>query len=159
MSSYLAQWADPGLKLDTEETQEHIESQELERLAKLRVVATAAAAIPRRLGGDATVDELTRDKRRCRRISHVAIQSTVAWGGKAVLYNNNEGEVSRSTNKEAAQVDWKKWWAEHQVWLLNRVRYIASLAQEGIVPERWAKSAIVKLNNETGWLEYALRDD
>jgi hypothetical protein len=149
--AYLQQFLDPDLKVK-DETAEQLTAQEIERLSKLHAIALAAMAIPRRIGGEASNDELSADKRRAKRVAHVAGQCVSAWGIK-----KPQAPVADIT-RQAAQVVWQRWWEDHRVWLLNRMRYIATWQYKTGGDERWAKSAITKLNNELGWLEYALRD-
>jgi hypothetical protein len=146
--SYLAAWYDPGLKIKDHDTIETIAKEERERLTKLLEVCKRSQTIPRRVGTDANSDELSADRRRAKRIQHVADQCLGAWGGPVTL--------TQDVNREAAQVNWERWWEEHQVWLSNRTKYVATWGQlRG--ETRWAKSAVVRLNNEQRWLEYALR--
>lgn len=148
MSSFLAQWLDPGLKIPEEETADKITRAERERLSRLAAVAKAAGSMPRRLGGDANAKELASDKQYCRRIEHVATQCATAWGGAL--------QVSGDVGREAAIVKWDKWCQDHKVWLTNRMKYIATWASNGGDP-KFAKSALVKLQNELRWVEYAMR--
>lgn len=149
MGSYLAQWYDPGQKLREGDNPETITREERERLTKLLEVCRMAQRIPRRVGNDATSDELALDRKTAKRIAHVAEQCLSAWGGPLALV----GDV----NREAAQVKWRRWWDDHQVWLTNRTKYVATWG-EFHGETRWAKSAVVRLANERRWLEYALRE-
>jgi hypothetical protein len=151
MSSYLAHWYDPELKVADTETVDDITKAEIERLVKLLAVAQAAGSIPRRLGGDASPTDLALDKRRAKRIGHVAAQLLGSWSGKTKL------PPAPAVTREAATVDWKQWWAEHRIWLMNRQRYIATWCLKYEADAKWCKSALVKLNNELLWLEHALR--
>ena len=152
--SYLAQWVDPALEVSPEESAKRIQLEEINRLLKLHAIAIAAGAIPRRLGVDATTEELAADKKRCRRIAHVALQLASAWSGK----DPDKLKAKYDVVKEAAVVNWALWWEGHKTLLINRQRYIATWSSRQDGQERWCKSALVKLNNETQWLEYALRD-
>ena len=152
--SYLAQWVDPALEVSAEESVDKIVKEELERLLRLNAIATAAGQIPRRLGQDASSPELAVDKKRSRRIAHVALQLASAWSGK----DPNKLKVKYDAAQDAAVVNWNLWWEEHRVWLINRQRYIATWASRQEDQARWCKSAMVRLNNETQWFEYALRD-
>lgn len=149
---FLARHWDPGLKVGDERVSD-FEHAERERLAQLLAVANAAAEVPRRLGPDASEAELSSDRRRCKRIAHVAAQCLIAWTGKPVTV--------KKIDRDAVQVRWSLWWEEHQTYLLSRRRYISTWA---LVPGRnkkdvrWAKSAVVRLDNEQQWLEYAFRD-
>jgi len=152
--SYLAQWVDPALEITAEETVDNITKAEIDRLLRLNAIAAAAGRMPRRLGGEAEAEELAVDKKRCRRIAHVTLQLASAWSGKDPDRLKFKGDIS----KDAAIVNWKMWWEEHRIWLINRQRYIATWASREADQERWCKSAMVKLNNEALWIEYALRD-
>jgi|SRR5215471_515740 len=137
------------MEVPGDETKTKITSEEVERLSKLLSVAQAAELMTRRVGPDATDAELTADKKRCRRIAHVATKLLGSWGCK----RPQKFDVAR----EAAIVDWPRWWQDHKIWLDNRRRYVATWSQKG-GDERWAKSALVRLTNESSWIEYALRD-
>lgn len=148
---YLEQYLDTGLRIPDGITTAKITLDELARLNRLHAVATAAGEIPRRLGYDAESIELRNDKLRCRRIAHVAAQCIAGWGGKI---DTKKLDVSR----EAATVDWPRWLQEHVVWLPKRMTFIATWQYRTGGDERWCKSAIVRLNNELSWSQYALRD-
>lgn len=148
--TFLAEYYDPEVQIPEDMTKESITTSESERLAQLSIIARAAKEIPRRLGVDAGSDELAVDSKRCRRVAHVAEQLAKAWGGRPKM---ERIDASRA----AATVRWDDWWEEHQVWLRNRRRVIATWGVSGSGDEKFAKSALVKLNNEERWLEYALR--
>jgi hypothetical protein len=150
---YLTDWNDPGMEVGKEAPKELAE-QECVRLARQLAIVTAAGEIPRRIGADASAEELALDKRRSKRVAHVLRQNLTAWSGKKTANLPSGGEIQR----EAAILDWEKWAAEHQAWLLNRTRYIVTLCFKNNGDEKFAKGAVVKLTNETNWLKYALRD-
>lgn len=145
--SMLAGLYDPEVDIATGETKATITKAEVDRLNRLLSIAATAQELPRRLGADASDEELAADVTRCKRVGHVASQLLAAWGGKKTPVN---------VKQEAATVLWGIWWADHNIWLRNRKVYIASWAMSG-GDERWAKTAIVRLTNEERWLEYALR--
>lgn len=147
-SSFLLALYDPAIAVG-DETPNALRDEEYDRLILLLSVATAAAAIPRRLGADASSDELADDKKRCKRIAHVARQCLVAMG--------HSNAQPRSLSKEAAQVRWEVWWERQQATLLDRQKYIACWALVHEADSAWAKSAIVRLQNELSWLAYAMR--
>lgn len=150
-SAFLAAHYDPALAVQ-DESPADIEVAEQDRLLLLATVAQAATQIPKRLTADATPEELKLDKKRCRRIQHVAEQCYNSWGGKPAK------GTSRSVNIEAAQVNWNKWWENHRTMLMNRIAYIASYGIAHPEHSKWAKSAMVRVQNELNWLTYAMRD-
>jgi len=133
VSSYLMQHYDPGIPVG-EETNKELEKEEQERLHHLWSVASVSAVIPRRLGGDASREELASDKKISKRVGWAAVQSYRAWGGTRKTANR-DAEVE----KEGAQVRWEKWWPEHEAWLIQRRQYYATrgLKRDPL----WAKSA------------------
>jgi len=149
--AFLQQFLDPSLRVSRSDTPDKLAVKETDRLQELFAVAMAARDIPRRLGADASDEELAEDKRRCRRIAHVAEQSLISWGAEV------KPQASASISKAAAQVVWKRWWEEHRTYLDGRMRYIATWTYKTGEHEAWAKTALVKLANEYRWLEYALR--
>ena len=151
MSSYVAQWVDGAMAV-REDSAASITAAEVERLGKLLAIATAAQTVSRRLGTDATDDELAADKRRAKRIAHIASQLMVGWSSKVKTTH-----IDVSVSKQAATVDWQRWWEEHRVFLINRRMYIATWAVKSGADMKWAKSALVKITNELTWLEYAMR--
>jgi len=150
--NYMLEWYDPELAIKADETKDTITKAEVERLTMLYWIAITAHTIPRRVGPEANQEELAADKHRCRRVAHAAEQLVLGWSGRKTVPS-----ISVDVTRQAAQVDWEKWWAEHSVWLNNRLRYVATWAQKTDKSDKWAKSAVVKLNNEIKWISYALR--
>src|SRR6516164_156402 len=139
--AYLDAYLDPALDIPKGETPKKITVQEVKRLNHLLAVATAAQKIQRRLGADASDEEIARDKVQSRRIAHVARQCIAAW-------DDVPKKRLEKCESEAAQIVWANWAAEHQTRLLNRMRYIATWQYKYSTEELWAKSAVVRLNNE-----------
>jgi hypothetical protein len=149
--AFLQQYIDPGLKPTKADTPDSLAKKEAERLNELYTIATAAAAIPRRLGSDASDEELAADARTGRRVAHVAQQCLQAWGVEVK-------PVTRNIAPHAAQVRWRHWLGEHLTYLDGRMRYIATWQYKTGGDEKWAKQALTRLINEQRWLEYAMRD-
>jgi len=149
--AFLQQFIDPGLRVSKSDTPESLAQKEIERLQELHAIAIASMNIPRRLGGDATDEELANDKRCGRRVAHVAAQCLRAWG-------TEPKPISKNISRAAAQVRWSRWMAEHLLYLDQRMRYIATWQYKTGKDEKWAKSSLVRLGNEQRWLEYSLRD-
>ena len=147
--AYLTSLADRGLEIPRDLTPEAIEAEERARLAKLRAMALYALTIPRRVEGED--EELATDKKRCRRVAFVAQKSNQAWGGDGL-----PTELEETDRISAAQLDWPAWCRHTVEELLLRRRFIATwgLATDN---EPQAKKFCVRLTNEIGWLQYALR--
>ena len=150
--SFLAAHYDAELAVSQDDTTRHMEHLERVRLVKALAVVTAAQEIPRRLGADASGEELAADKRRCRRVAHALNQCLTAWGGSTKIPANKD-EVLR----EAAQLQWDKWWADLDLHLQARIRYIATWQAKCNGNLVWSKKAVVKYQNEQRWVQYALR--
>jgi hypothetical protein len=60
----------------------------------------------RRLGGDATREELTADKQTARQIEHIAKKFADAWGSADLELDRNE--IGRSS----ARITWTEWYSE-----------------------------------------------
>jgi len=154
--SFLAAYQDLALDVSAKDTPAGINAEEAKRLSRTLAMVILAGGIPRRLGADATGEELAIDKRRAKRVAHVLKQSLTAW--------NPEGQplaIDPDIKKDAAQLDWEQWWIEHRKWLENRITYVATWASKiAHKPEdiQWAKKAVVRLQNELNWTAYALRD-
>lgn len=151
MSQFLTPLFEPGLVLDENLTKEIICKQETERLSRLYTIALTAIEIPRRVGGEATREELAADKRVCRRIAHVAMQLAKDWSNRKTVTPASDVTI------EAAQVIWPVWWEEHQVFLQHRIGYVVTWGTNFGAPEKWIKSAAVRFQNEKRWLQYAMR--
>jgi hypothetical protein len=151
--AFLAGLHDPDLDVPPGITAARVTEEEVERLTRMTAVAVLAAAIPRRVGADATPEELALDKKRARRVRHALEQCLQGWAGELPALPVND--VLRT---EAAKINWEQWWAEHQVWLDGRVKLVVTWCYKTGADERWTKSAVVKYQNETKWLNYAMRE-
>ena len=147
---YLDQYFDPTLEVDLSLTPELLAASEVARLQDLYCIAGVAAGIPRRLS-EATREELALDKKRSRRITHVFSQCISAWTELKVL------EPSPEQRQRGAQINWADWWPEHEAWLKARQRYVGTWARK-TSQSRVGRSIIVRLDNELGWLRYAMRE-
>lgn len=133
-------------------SREELEQVEVERLARALAVVLNAGAIPRRLGGDADDAALALDKKRAKRVAHALSGSLRGWTKKKAQLPNDD-----SIRREGAQLDWTKWIDAHLVETQNRLRFLVTW---GVLndQERWAKSVVVRMENEIRWLTYAMRD-
>jgi hypothetical protein len=150
--AWVARWYDEGLETPGEPLipDEQVES-ERERLKKLVSTVLYAATIPRRLGGEATSEDLALDKKRCRRVAHAFIQSYKGWD-KRELHPILDDEIRQA----GAQLDWTTFSAEHRVAISTRGIYVVTWALRS-GQRRWAKKAATNFLNEQRWFEHAMR--
>jgi hypothetical protein len=151
--SYGDEWFDPGMEVNIADTPERISAQECDRLLVQARTTMYAAALPRRLGPDATREELALDKRRAKRFMHALVQAYKSWGGDLTLINAPTSEERQN----GAQVVWETLLEDQRAYLNTRLRYVATWMRKTgqLVPGR---SLLVKLNNELNWINYAMRD-
>lgn len=152
MPSFLAQHYDPELNLDAIGSREELETRQIARINRALSVTLLAGTTPRRLGGDATDEELAVDKKRARRCGHALGQSLKQWTKR-----KQDLPLDDSVRREGAQIKWTEWAEAHCVDIKNQLRCVATYAIRSD-QERWGKSAVVRLENELKWLEFALRD-
>lgn len=153
--SYLGLWYDAGLELPPDLSVETIIVEEVERIAGALAVVLYAASIPRRLGGEASGEELAGDKKRCRRVAHAFQQAHRGWTRKGIVLPNGD-EIRMA----GAQLLWAEWSQQHFTDLNYRSRRAATFSVRALDAKiaRWGKTAITNYNNERRWIEYALRD-
>jgi hypothetical protein len=149
--SYLARHYDPALAVEKVGPRETLEKGEIERLQRAMTVVLFAGSIPRRIG-DASDEELALDKKRSRRVLHALNQSFRGWT-KATPYL----EATKEIKAEGAVINWVAWREEHLTIVRHRLRVLTTWAVRA-EEEAWGKQVVVKLENEIGWIEYALRD-
>jgi len=152
VSLYLGRYYDPALDISEIVNREELERRQIERLVYALAVAGIAGAIPRRLGGDATPEELAIDKKRARRVCHVLSQSLKQWTKKIPKL-----PIDNSIRNEGATIIWPEWRDAHLATVAGERRIVATFAVQR-EDEKWGKAAIVRLDNEYGWMNYALRD-
>jgi hypothetical protein len=120
VSDSLQPWFDPGLTV-AELNPDEIALAERERLLVWAVTAQAASTMKRRLGPDATREEIATDKKISRKIAFFTLNLAHRWGESA-------HEIPRNINAIAAQVNWE-WWLEDKIATSNeRKQWIATWA-------------------------------
>lgn len=152
MSSYLARHFDPALDVGGVGSREILEGEQVERIKRALSVILVCGSIPRRLGGDATPEELALDKKRARRTAHALKQSLHSWRKRP-----GELPIDDQVRTEGAQMKWEPWGEAHTMTLNNQLRVVSTYAITS-GEEDWGKSAVVRLENEVNWISYALRD-
>lgn len=141
---------DEKLKLPKDLTYEDVRADEVARLQELFSLGTLAAAHPRRLGGDASREELARDKRVSRRMAHVAVLCLRNWG-------EAPGEPDPSLTPRAAQMDWDKWTEQRIAWLNTRVVYLVTWASRLEGASKLVNQLEHRIAMEVSALRFAMR--
>lgn len=149
---YLERWYDPELVLPEDLTPVSLAAGEVSRIGRALSIVVVAGTIPRRLGGDASDEELALDRKRARRAGHALRQALVGWV-KRVPQLQLDDEIRRL----GAQLDWESFGTEHRNVLKSRLCLCATFAIRED-EKRWGKSAVVNLENEMNWFTYAMRD-
>ena len=114
----LEAWQDATLQPDSI-TPEEVAREEAERLYSLREMAIKASVIPRRLGGEATGQDLSKDKRISRKVAHTAEVLQGWWG-------TSDPVDWEDPAKDSAQLVWSEWWEDHSTYLTRRMTWIAT---------------------------------
>lgn len=149
---FLARYYDAALDPPKVKDSAELERAEIERLSRALSVVVIAGSIPRRLGGDATDEDLALDTKRARRVGHALNGAIKGWTKKSPPL-----PVSDEIRREGAQIDWDVWRETHLTTINNQLRCLATWAIQN-QQESWGKSAVVRLENEINWVTYALRD-
>jgi hypothetical protein len=149
---YLARYFDSGLKLPKTLNKEKIEFKQVDRISRALSVVLVAGSTPRRLGADATNQELALDKKRARRMAAALAQSLKGWTMHKPVHDNEE-----QVRREGARILWDSWLIKHSSDVQDALRLAATWAILND-EERWGRSCVVKLENELNWTDYALRD-
>jgi hypothetical protein len=152
VTGFLERWFDAGISLPDALDRKTLRGDESKRIGYSLVLVTITGSIPRRLGGDATDEDLAIDKKRSRRVAHVLQQSLVTWSPKPpkVL-------VDEALKREGAQLEWSLFQEDHTIKVEASLRTIATWAIMND-DRLWGRSAVVALENELRWMYYAMRD-
>lgn len=148
---WIAAWLDPALEIPSGLSVEKVVEAEMRRIERAISIILYASTIPRRLGGDATREELAEDKRRCRRVAHALLQSYRGWSKDELKPLDTE-----SVRQTGAQLLWESFAAEHLVEMQTRARLAVTWAVSS-GETRWAKKAATNFTNEQRWFTYAMR--
>lgn len=151
-NGWLGRYFDAGLDIPDDLTSEVITADEIDRLAQTLAIVFHASTMKRRLGIDATREDLALDKRRARRTAWALKQALMGWTGKLPSIRTSE-EIDRA----GAQIVWTQFKADHSARLQGRLAIVATWAMlhDEVL---FGNKAVVKLNNELNWVSYALRD-
>jgi hypothetical protein len=148
----LERFYDSGLVLPESTDRREITDYEVERIGRAFAIVALINSIPRRLGHEASRDELALDKRRARRVGHALIQASRGWRTTEPKIRNDE-----DVRIAAIHLNWEAFGPAHTTTVHNRMRFVATYAFKAD-DLRWGKSALSRLENEISWVSYALRD-
>lgn len=135
-----------------------VDESEIKRLIAASMMALAASRTPRRLGGEATREELSLDKTVSRIVGN-------AYLGLLHLYGAGTGDWQKlrenaTRNEEArsagAQVQWQPWLDDQIIWLEQAIRRVAACALKTNNIE-WGNKAVYRLERERDLLARARR--
>lgn len=151
--AYVERFYDSGIVLPEYIDRRQITYNEIDRIARAFAIIAYAGQIPRRLGNDATDEELSLDKKRAKRVAHALIQSSKGWQVRSEPKIVNDEEIRLL----AIHLNWEAFGPAHLTTVQGRMRVVATYAvkQDDF---RWGRSALTKLENELKWVSYALRD-
>jgi len=127
MGRFLEQFNDPGLEIDLGWDPEKYAEQTKERLVAQAAMALHAHAVPRRLGGDATRDELAADKKISRQVQQRTETALKNWGGQPADVTEF-AQTDEERHRKGAQVDWPTWYLQYKATMQRELRIVATSA-------------------------------
>jgi hypothetical protein len=151
-TTWIGRFVDSELVLPADLSADRLERQESDRLVRSLTVVLMASTVPRRLGGEASSEELALDKRRCRRVSWAIRQSALQWTKRVEL----PSPIPEELRIEGAQLEWETFGQEHLTLLIARVSLSATWAARSD-EKVWGMKAVTKFENERRWVTHALR--
>lgn len=129
MSKFLDQWNDPGIKVDMGWSPETTAEQHAQRCMHMSLVAMQAQAMSRRLGGDASREEIAQDVKRARKLKNLyrqfANQHGIEGHHEAWFESQTTAQL-KELRQEAAQIDWVKYIQNTTATLNDELRFIAT---------------------------------
>jgi hypothetical protein len=149
--TFSERYYDPGLEFPASVIREDLIKAQLDRILRSLTLAVVVGSIPRRLGTEATDEELALDKRRARRVSWALLQAYRAWNSKEPKI-----QVTPELEREGNQLEWDIFVIEHTTQIADELRTIVTWSiqkDDG----RWGRTAVVNLENEIRWITYAMR--
>lgn len=122
--TYIERWADPALEPDFEWTPVNEQIAQLLRLENDYRVVEYCKGMKRRLGQDASREELAVDKKIARRALARLRQSYINQGGNAA--HLEQTKFTEEQKRQGAQMDWDTWWLNHVYEMREALRRIAT---------------------------------
>lgn len=136
MPNFLERWFDAQLELPEGFNFADFEQEQIERLQKQSLMALAAKAVPRRLGGDASPAELAQDKEICKKLYTRTASAARNWKASvptdATLLDAQGDEGSgeeMEVVRQGVQVVWKDWLAEY---VAHMQRFLSCVATHAV---------------------------
>jgi hypothetical protein len=153
MGKFLDQWY--SASTSTEETfdADAFAQERMKQLTHALLMGHFAMSIPRRLGGDATPDELADDKRFSKTLRNRLLSSLRQWDSEAeltlddVLEDTPDG-LLEAARVAGAQVDWHAWFKSFAKDGRKQLSILAAYATEGKVNAKLANSYGQRIYNE-----------
>ena len=149
-SGYLERFYDSGLRLPRNATRQSLIDRQVNRLARAAALVFVAGTLSRRLG-EVSDEELMLDKKRAKRVNHALRQSIIGWTRRPPKIVSDP-EIQR----EGSQLDWEPFVAAHLTQINAELRLLATWAIRND-DHRWGRTAVVNLENEIRWMNYAMR--
>lgn len=136
MPRFLEQWFDPSVEPPETFQPEEFESQQANRITHMMALAYFAGAVPRRLGGSATPEELKQDKQFCKKMRNRIRLFHEQWGAQPADFEEYLLENTTELQQEGAQIDWHTYLPTYFESMRNTLRMLASLAYGSDDPEK-----------------------
>jgi len=149
---FLEQYYDAGLELPSSLSVTSLVDRETTRISRALTLVIVAGAIPRRLGSEASDDELVLDKKRSKRVGWALTQAHSGWSKKQPKI-----QITSELEQEGTQLEWIYFIPEQMTQVMSELRLIATWAIQN-EENRWGRTAVVNLENELRWIQYAMRD-
>jgi len=128
MPTYLEQWNDVSIPLDTDFNWDNYAQEQQHRLTRLACIFDHMVGFKRRMGADATREDLAIDQKMAKRMRSAAYQFAGQWGATDEEIDAYGTEHYEALRREAAQVDWPKFIEEHRTYLQQNLRLVATTA-------------------------------
>lgn len=154
---FLHEHADPGLELSqaTIDAWDPAAWQEEEQVRAVMAaqILTVAASMPRRLGQDASREDLARDKKMARRLEWAMRNAVTDWKGNPDLILEALPDDAR---RRGAQLVLEQWSGERLAYIQDRKHYCATVcARRGLI--KLGSQYVQRYLNEQKHLKWASR--
>jgi hypothetical protein len=149
---FVERYFDAGLEIPRNLSVDFIAERQTIRIVRALTVIIIAGATYRRLGDEASDEELTLDKKRAKRVGWALTQAHGGWSKK-----DPKIQITPELERDGTQLEYHYFIPEHMTQIMIELRLVATWAIRN-KEERWGRSAVVNLENEMRWIQYAMRD-